>query len=115
MPWRFTAETAQVRRTGENGDRLLSRDERSDRTIVATAAYNVTPDQAGLFPEVSCFCFSEQTLGPARRAEWPVVFSSIRARKDPSMANVEQLTLSYTFFETKKTRALKTGTSRNPG
>lgn len=105
LPWRFTAETAQVSvRTGETATVFYRVTNESDREIVATAAYNVTPDQAGsYFDKVSCFCFSEQKLGPHESAEWPVVFFLDPAlEKDESMAKVEQLTLSYTFFETKK-------------
>lgn len=105
LPWRFTAETSQVTvRTGETATVFYRVVNESDREIVATAAYNVTPDQAGsYFDKVSCFCFSEQKLGPRESAEWPVVFFLDPAlEKDETMAKVDQLTLSYTFFETKK-------------
>lgn len=105
LPWRFEAETAQVSvRTGETATVFYKVTNESDREVVATAAYNVTPDQAGsYFAKVSCFCFSEQTLGPRETAEWPVVFFLDPAlEKDETMKKVDQVTLSYTFFETKK-------------
>ncbi len=105
LPWRFEAETAQVSvRTGETATVFYKVTNESDREVVATAAYNVTPDQAGsYFNKVSCFCFSEQTLGPRETAEWPVVFFLDPAlEKDETMKKVDQVTLSYTFFETKK-------------
>ncbi len=105
LPWRFEAETAQVSvRTGETATVFYKVTNDSDRAVTATAAYNVTPDQAGsYFTKVSCFCFSEQTLGPRETAEWPVVFFLDPVlEKDETMKKVDQVTLSYTFFETKK-------------
>jgi cytochrome c oxidase assembly protein subunit 11 len=105
LPWRFEAETAQVTvRTGETATVFYRVTNESDHEISATAAYNVTPDQAGsYFDKVSCFCFSEQKLGAHETAEWPVVFFLDPAlEKDDSMAKVDQVTLSYTFFETKR-------------
>ena len=104
LPWRFEPETPQVTvRTGETSTIFYRVTNESDHEISATAAYNVTPDQAGsYFDKVSCFCFSEQKLGAHETAEWPVVFFLDPAlEKDQSMATVDQVTLSYTFFETK--------------
>ena len=105
LPWSFEPETKQITlRTGETKTVFYRVANLTDRTISATAAYNVTPDQAGsYFDKLSCFCFSEQTLGPKESAEWPVVFFLDPAlEKDVAMQQVDQLTLSYTFFESKK-------------
>ncbi len=105
LPWAFEPETRQVTlRTGETKTVFYRVTNLTDRAISATAAYNVTPDQAGgYFDKLSCFCFAEQTLGPKETAEWPVVFFLDPAlEKDEAMKRVDQLTLSYTFFESKK-------------
>ncbi|MDE2362741.1 MAG: cytochrome c oxidase assembly protein [Hyphomicrobiales bacterium] len=105
LPWRFEPETAQISlRTGQTSTVFYRVTNEADHPISATAAYNVTPDQAGsYFDKISCFCFSEQTLAAHETAEWPVVFFLDPAlEKDDSMAGVEQLTLSYTFFESKQ-------------
>jgi len=105
LPWSFEPETRQITlRTGETKTVFYRVTNLTDRAISATAAYNVTPDQAGgYFDKLSCFCFSEQTLGPRETAEWPVVFFLDPAlEKDEAMKRVDQLTLSYTFFESKK-------------
>ena len=105
LPWRFVPETGQISlRTGETATVFYRVTNDSDHEISATAAYNVTPDQAGsYFDKVSCFCFSEQKLGAHESAEWPVVFFLDPAlEKDETMRQVDQVTLSYTFFETKR-------------
>jgi cytochrome c oxidase assembly protein subunit 11 len=65
--------------------------------------FNVSPDGAGAyFDKIACFCFSEQKLGPRETLELPVVFFLDPAlEKDASMAGVEAVTLSYTFFAVK--------------
>ena len=105
LPWAFEPETKQITlRTGETKTVFYRVTNLTDRAISATATYNVTPDQAGpFFDKLNCFCFSEQTLGPKETAEWPVVFFLDPAlEKDDAMKRVDQLTLSYTFFESKK-------------
>ncbi|MFT4098272.1 MAG: cytochrome c oxidase assembly protein [Rhodoblastus sp.] len=105
LPWAFEPETKQITlRTGETKTVFYRVTNLTGHAVSATAAYNVTPDQAGgYFDKLSCFCFSEQTLGPHETAEWPVVFFLDPAlEKDASMKQVEQITLSYTFFESKK-------------
>jgi cytochrome c oxidase assembly protein subunit 11 len=48
---------------------------------------------------VSCFCFSEQHLGPNETAELPVVFFlDPRLEQDHTMDDVAAITLSYTLF-----------------
>ncbi len=105
LPWAFEPETKQISlRTGETKTVFYRVTNLTDRAISATATYNVTPDQAGpFFDKLNCFCFSEQTLGPKETAEWPVVFFLDPAlEKDDAMKRVDQLTLSYTVFESKK-------------
>jgi cytochrome c oxidase assembly protein subunit 11 len=47
------------------------------------------------FRKIECFCFRQQTLGPNETRRFPVVFMV-----DPRLpANVNTITLSYTFFE----------------
>ena len=105
LPWTFEPEIPVLKaRTGETQTVFFKVTNTSDRQWTATAVYNVAPDQSGLyFNKISCFCFSEQTLGPGESAEWPVVFYLDPAlEKDEVMAGVEGVTLSYTFFASKK-------------
>ncbi len=105
LPWTFEPEIPVLKaRTGETQTVFFKVTNHSDRQWTANAVYNVAPDQSGLyFNKISCFCFSEQTLGPGESAEWPVVFYLDPAlEKDETMAGVEGVTLSYTFFASKK-------------
>jgi cytochrome c oxidase assembly protein subunit 11 len=101
LPWQFTPETPSVSlRTGETKTVFYKVTNNADRPVSATAAYNVSPDQAGsYFDKLACFCFAEQTLQAHETAEWPVVFFLDPAlEQDETMRNVGAITLSYTFF-----------------
>jgi len=117
LPWRFEPETDAIHlRTGKAATVFFRAENRSDRAIAATAVFNVTPEVAGgWFDKVQCFCFSEQRLGPHETAEWPVVFFlDPKLETDPSMAQVESITLSYTLFAAPAERA-SAGSDRRAG
>ena len=101
LPWRFEPETEAIHvRTGKAMTVFFRAENLSDREIAATAVFNVAPAVAGpWFDKIQCFCFREQRLGPHEKAEWPVVFFlDPKLESDPSMAQVESITLSYTMF-----------------
>ena len=101
LPWSFTPETPEVSLTpGETATVFFKAVNRSDKATAGDARFNVAPDQAGVwFDKISCFCFSEQKLGPHEQAEWPVVFFlDPKLEQDETMAQVDAITLSYTFF-----------------
>jgi cytochrome c oxidase assembly protein subunit 11 len=104
LPWRFEPELTKLSlRTGETTTVYYKAVNLSDHETRGQAAYNVSPDQAGVyFNKIACFCFQEQRLGPHESAEWPVVFFLDPAlESDPSMQKVEEVTLSYSFFAVK--------------
>jgi cytochrome c oxidase assembly protein subunit 11 len=92
------------------GEQVLAHYEavnRSDRTMTGTAVFNVTPPEAGsFFNKIDCFCFSEQTLKPGERADFPVVFFvDPEILKDPDTKSIREITLSYTFYPVDKSGA----------
>jgi cytochrome c oxidase assembly protein subunit 11 len=101
LPWSFEPEASSIiLRTGVTATVFFKVHNRSSEETAATAVYNVTPEIAGgWFDKISCFCFTEQHLGPGESAEWPVVFFlDPRLEHDHDMDRVGAVTLSYTLF-----------------
>lgn len=67
-----------------------------NRTMAAQAIPSYAPKQsAAHFNKLECFCFTQYTLAPGEKKEWPVAFVI-----DPKLPKeVTTITLSYTFFE----------------
>ena len=89
LAWTFAPETPEIKlRTGETATIYYKVTNLSDRATAARAMFNVSPDSAGAyFDKISCFCFSEQKLGPRETLELPVVFFLDPAlEKDAAMA-----------------------------
>ena len=102
LPWRFRPVQVSVTvRVGEPTLAFYRVENTSERTIVGTATYNVTPLKVGeYFSKIDCFCFTEQVLQPGEIAELPVsFFVDPSIVDDPKMDRITTLTLSYTFFE----------------
>lgn len=67
-----------------------------NRTMAAQAIPSYAPRQASPhFNKLECFCFTQYTLSPGEKKQWPVAFVI-----DPKLPkDVTTITLSYTFFE----------------
>ncbi len=76
----------------------------TDHPITGSAAFNVTPPQAGqYFVKIQCFCFTEQVLRPHERVRMPVVFFVDPGfARDPDARDISEITLSYTFYPVAK-------------
>lgn len=101
LPWDFKPEETSVElRVGEPGLAFYVATNEAVRPTTGTANFNVTPDKAGIyFSKVQCFCFEEQELKPGESMRMGVSFFVDPALlDDPGMADVETITLSYTFF-----------------
>ena len=105
LPWTFrpTQTTSNV----VIGEKALAKYEARNnaaRDITGTAVFNVSPVQAGkYFTKIECFCFTEQTLKPGQDVEMPVIYYVDPAiLEDPDTKDIEQITLSYSFYESER-------------
>lgn len=104
MPWRFLPVQRSVNvHLGQNTLVFFTAENTSDQPIVGHATFNVAPSEVGLyFKKIQCFCFTEERLEPHQKVEMPVdFFVDPRMAKDPDLTDTSNITLSYTFFESK--------------
>ena len=102
LPWNFRATHGKVTvKVGEPVLAFYKVENTSDRAVIGTATYNVTPLKVGrYFSKIDCFCFTEQVLAPGEVANLPVsFFVDPSIMDDPEMDKINTITLSYTFFE----------------
>ncbi|WP_428673917.1 cytochrome c oxidase assembly protein [Reyranella sp.] len=108
LAWRFEPLQREIKvQLGEEKLVHFRATNISQRPIVGTATYNVTPERtAGWFNKVQCFCFTEQLLQPGQSVDMPVVFFvDADMAKDRRYDDIRTITLSYTFYEAKTERA----------
>lgn len=101
MPWRFHPErSTQTVTVGARSMAVFIAKNMSDKPVTGTAAFNVTPTQAGAyFTKIQCFCFTQQTLKPGQEVRMPVLFYvDPKIIDDPDNKDTQQITLSYTFY-----------------
>jgi cytochrome c oxidase assembly protein subunit 11 len=103
LPWRFEPQQTTVRvQPGAKTQIFYRAQNLSARKITGQAVFNVSPDQVGkYFKKIACFCFTEQTLKAGEAKDMPVVFFVDPAiKKDPDTKDIDEITLSYTFYPT---------------
>ncbi|HEX6144934.1 MAG TPA: cytochrome c oxidase assembly protein [Geminicoccaceae bacterium] len=101
LPWAFRPKQREVEvRIGEERLAFFEAVNHGDVAVVGSATFNVTPHKAGIyFSKLACFCFEEQVLQPGERVDMPVSFYVDPALvEDAGTADVDTITLSYTFF-----------------
>jgi cytochrome c oxidase assembly protein subunit 11 len=101
LPWRFEPEQNTVRiKPGAQTKIFYRAQNLSARAWTGQAVYNVSPDTVGkYFKKIQCFCFSEQTLKAGETVDMPVIFFVDPAiKKDPDTKDIDEITLSYTFY-----------------
>lgn len=101
MPWQFRPEhPTQTITIGEKKMAIFLATNMSDKPVTGTAAFNVTPIQAGaFFTKIQCFCFTEQTLKPGEQVRMPVIYYvDPKILADPDNKDTQEITLSYTFY-----------------
>ncbi len=101
MPWKFRPIQRTIDlKIGETALVFYEAHNVTKKPIRGTATFNVTPEVAGsYFNKIECFCFKEQTLKAGERTDMPVTFFvDPEIAKDPATKDINEITLSYTFF-----------------
>ena len=101
MSWKFQPVQQEIKlMVGETALAFYTAENPTDQSIIGISTYNVNPQQAGIyFNKIQCFCFEEQRLRPHEIIDMPVFFFiDPDFLEDPRMADIDTITLSYTFF-----------------
>ncbi len=96
-PWHFKPEVRSLQvHPGELRTVMYEFQNVQDRAMSAQAIPSYAPKQAmAHFNKLECFCFTQYSLQPGEKKQWPVAFVI-----DPKLPkDVTTITLSYTFFE----------------
>nr|XP_018900644.1 PREDICTED: cytochrome c oxidase assembly protein COX11, mitochondrial [Bemisia tabaci] len=105
LQWNFKPLQREIIvRPGETALAFYTATNPSNNPIVGVSSYNVLPFEAGqYFVKIQCFCFEEQQLNPHEEVDMPVFFYiDPEFTADPKMEFVNEILLSYTFFEAKE-------------
>ncbi|QPG76963.1 Cytochrome c oxidase assembly protein cox11, mitochondrial [Brettanomyces nanus] len=101
LPWKFIPQQREVYVIpGETALAFYKAKNRSNKDITGMATYSVTPDNvAPYFNKIQCFCFEEQRLNAGEEVDMPLFFFiDPEFATDPSMRNIDDIVLHYTFF-----------------
>ncbi|XP_051168736.1 cytochrome c oxidase assembly protein COX11, mitochondrial [Leptopilina boulardi] len=105
MRWNFKPQQSDINVIpGETVLAFYTATNPTDLPVTGVSTYNVIPFEAGqYFNKIQCFCFEEQQLNPHEQVDMPVFFYvDPEFAYDPRMEHVDQIVLSYTFFEAKE-------------
>ncbi|EZA61331.1 hypothetical protein DMN91_012870 [Ooceraea biroi] len=104
MKWNFKPQQTDIMVIpGETALAFYTATNPTDEQIVGVSTYNVLPFEVGqYFNKIQCFCFEEQMLSPHEQVDMPVFFYiDPEFAEDPQLEFVDEIILSYTFFEAK--------------
>jgi len=104
MQWNFRPQQTEVTLyAGETALAFYTAKNPTPSPIDGISTYNVIPFEAGqYFNKIQCFCFEEQRLNPGEEVDMPVFFYiDPEFLEDPFLEEVDEIHLSYTFFESK--------------
>ncbi|XP_053606435.1 cytochrome c oxidase assembly protein COX11, mitochondrial [Plodia interpunctella] len=105
MQWNFKPQQLDITVVpGETALAFYTARNPTNNPVTGISTYNVVPFEAGqYFNKIQCFCFEEQQLNPHEQVDMPVFFYiDPEFMEDPKMEFVDEIVLSYTFFEAKK-------------
>lgn len=117
MDWNFSPVQDKIKvHPGETALAFYRVRNPLDEMVIGVATYTVLPYEAGqYFNKIQCFCFEEQMLKPHEDIFMPVLFYiDPEFSKDPALANMSDVVLSYTFFRSKDGEILEVGEGDEP-
>lgn len=101
LSWEFEPEQAYMDvKLGQTAIAYYKAHNYSDKPLVGSATFNVTPMKAApFFVKIDCFCFEEQLLKPGESVSMPVQFFVEPVMdEERRYDDIKKFTLSYKFF-----------------
>ena len=110
LPWNFKIKENVIDvKIGQVSRAEFEVENYGDKTAYGVASFNVSPSSFGkYFSKIGCFCFEKQKLGPGEKVSYILTFYlDPEIVNDPNTKNIEDVTLSYTFFSSDYYQASK--------
>ena len=103
LPWDFKAKMNVMDvKVGQVNKIEFEVSNYSDEPTAGVASFNVSPSSFGkYYSKLGCFCFEKQVLKAGEKATYVMTFYlDPEMINDPNVKNLEDVTMSYTFFST---------------
>ena len=103
LPWEFKAKTNVIDvKVGQVNKIEFEVENYGDEPTAGVASFNVSPASFGkYYSKLGCFCFEKQSLKAGEKATYVMTFYlEPEMINDPTVKNLQDVTLSYTFFST---------------
>ena len=103
LPWEFKAKTNVMNvKVGQVNKIEFEVENYGEDTTYGVASFNVSPSSFGkYYSKLGCFCFEKQELKAGEKATFVMTFYlDPELVNDPTTKNLEDVTMSYTFFST---------------
>ena len=103
LPWDFKAESNVMNvKVGQVNKIEFEVTNYSNKPTAGVASFNVSPSSFGkYYSKLGCFCFEKQELKAGEKATYVMTFYlDPEMVNDATVKNLEDVTMSYTFFST---------------
>ena len=103
LPWNFKAKKNVIDvKVGQVNKIEFEVENLGKESSAGVASFNVSPASFGkYYSKLGCFCFEKQLLKAGEKATYVMTFYlDPEMVNDPTVKNLEDVTMSYTFFST---------------
>ena len=103
LPWDFKAKSNVIDvKVGQVNKIEFEVSNYSDEPTAGVASFNVSPSSFGkYYSKLGCFCFEKQELNAGETATYVMTFYlDPEMVNDATVKNLQDVTMSYTFFST---------------